>query len=75
MKINAEAIVARLELNEHNLKHPAYLLAKFMIDHDAPSQAAIDATREWMAMSGYYKGPWSWAGVQAVLDMYTEVEQ
>ena len=58
MKINAEAIVARWELNGHNLKHPAYLLAKFMIDHDAPSQAAIDASRRPLPSDTFHHNIW-----------------
>jgi hypothetical protein len=70
MNINAEAIVTRWELNGHNTNHPAYIIAKFMIDYDTPSQSAVESTREWMAMSHYYKGPWSWAGVVAVLKQH-----
>jgi len=71
MNINAEALVARWELNGHNTDHPAYLIAKAIITHDLDHQSVIDATRDWMAMGYYYTGPWSWAGVQAVLDLYT----
>tara|TARA_A200000159_G_scaffold161063_1_gene182274 strand:+ start:2458 stop:2712 length:255 start_codon:yes stop_codon:yes gene_type:complete len=70
MNINPEAIITRWESNGHNTEHPAYLIAKFMVDHDAPAQTAIECTRTWMAMSHYYKGPWSWAGVVAVLKQH-----
>lgn len=70
MNINPEAIITRWESNGHNTEHPAYLIAKAMIDHDIPSPIAIDMTRQWMAMSYYYKGPWSWAGVVAVLKQH-----
>ena len=37
MKINAEAIVSRWELTKQDTGHPAYIIAKAMIDHDIPS--------------------------------------
>jgi len=70
MKINAEALVARWELNGHNPEHPAYLIAKAIVMYDLDQQSTIKATRDWMYM-GHYKGPYSWVGVQAVLDLYT----
>ena len=75
MKINAEAIVARWELTKQDTDHPAYIIAKAMIDHDIPSPIAIDMTRDWMYMEDQYTGSWSWADVQAVLDLYTEVSE
>ena len=75
MKINAEGIVARWELTKQDTEHPAYIIAKAMIDHDIPSPIAVDMTRQWMDIPFYYNGPWSWDDVQAVLDLYTEVSE
>ena len=75
MKINAEAIVARWELTKQDTGHPAYIIAKAMIDHDIPSPIAVDMTRQWMSMIDQYTGTWSWADVQEVLDLYTEVSE
>ena len=75
MKINAEGIVARWELTKQDTEHPAYIIAKAMIDHDIPSPIAVDMTRQWMSMIDQYTGTWSWADVQEVLDLYTEVSE
>jgi len=75
MNINAEAIITRWELTQQDTGHPAYIIAKFMTEHGVSAQNAIGFTREWMGMTHYYKGPWSWSDVQAVLDIYTEVNE
>jgi len=70
MNLGAKVLIKCWESDGHNTDHPAYIIAKAIIDHHIPSPIAVDMTRNWMTMTYYYKGPWSWADVVTVLKQY-----
>lgn len=76
LNINAQALVTRWELTKQDTNHPAYLIAKAILDYDLDPQSVMSATRQWMRHPHRnYTGQWSWADVMQVLLMYKEVSE
>lgn len=71
MNIDAEALVARWELNGNDTKHPAYIIAKAITNYDLETESVMQATREWMHHPHRgYSAPYTWYDVLDVLRLY-----